>query len=78
VLLPCLCLEVVEKFLDMQMHTEDSKSLPYFQQKSTLMVNIVSRMRQELEKNNRGMGERHGNGLGGWGTILHWSNMNVL
>jgi hypothetical protein len=35
-------------------------------------------MWQELEKNNMGMGERHGDGLGLLGTILHWSNMNML
>ena len=40
-------LEVVDKFLDIQMDTEDSESLPYFQQRSTMIVNIVRRMRQE-------------------------------
>jgi len=46
-------LDVVDKFLDIQMDIEDSESLPYFQQRSTMMVNIVRRMRQELEKDNR-------------------------
>jgi len=59
-------LEVVDKFLDIQMDQEDSESLPYFQQRSTMMVNIVRRMRQELERTNRSkVGDREG-GLGGW------------
>ena len=46
-------LEVVDRFLDTQVEAEEGDGLPYFQQRSTMMVNIVKKMREELEREPR-------------------------
>ena len=43
-------LEVMDKFVDIQVDADsDGDGLPYFQQRSTMMVNIVRKMKQELK-----------------------------
>ena len=43
-------LEVMDKFVDIHVDSEmEGDGLPYFQQRSTMMVNIVRKMKQELE-----------------------------
>ena len=43
-------LEVMDKFVDIHVDADmEGDGLPYFQQRSTMMVNIVKRMKQELE-----------------------------
>jgi len=40
--------QVVDRFLDVTPDMEDGESLQYFQQRSSMMVNIVRRMKQEM------------------------------
>ena len=58
-------LEILDKFLDMSLDTEasaqESEGLPHYAQRSTMMVNIVRKMRQELEEAGT---RRPGAGLG--------------
>ena len=43
-------LEVMDKFVDIHVDSDmEGDGLPYFQQRSTMMVNIVRKMKQELE-----------------------------
>jgi len=71
-------LEVVDKFLDIpQMDIDDSENLPYFPQRSSMMVNIVRKMRQELESDSRKKArERDGAGLGWLGRHTSTSGEN--
>merc|ERR1711952_533814 len=58
-------LEILDMFLDMSLDTEasaqESEGLPHYAQRSTMMVNIVRKMRQELEEAGT---RRPGAGLG--------------
>ena len=40
--------QVIDKFLDVTAEMEDGESLQYFQQRSSMMVNIVRRMKAEM------------------------------
>ena len=57
-------LEILDMFLDMSLDTsevQESEGLPHYAQRSTMMVNIVRKMRQELEEAGA---RRPGAGLG--------------
>jgi len=52
-------LNIVDKFLECQLESDENDGLPYYQQRSTMMVNIVKKMRQEFES-----GEQRSSGVG--------------
>ena len=55
----------MDKFVDITIDTEnETDGLPYFQQRSTMMVNIVRKMRQELEAGE--VRPQPGQEAGGW------------